>query len=195
MSAVQLCPSLPTQIREKLSHNLTIFSKAIFIRPFFTVAGPRGRTVASFFAKTTNPNPREPFLLISTIFHIGSFFESLAHRGRTVAPFFMLKKISASKIKTFFLKLPGTFSSTYFVAKTAIGGRSELLDELCNAEPYVPIIITHFFNKPIQNWWATLEGYEKIVLQFSHEAREFFPELLDTWEAPKAKDSKQSEVA
>ena len=24
-------------------------------------------------------------------------------------------------------------------------------DELCNAEPYVPIIITHFFNKPIQN--------------------------------------------
>ena len=29
-------------------------------------------------------------------------------------------------------------------------------------------------------------GYEKIVLQFSHEAREFFPELLDTWEAPKA---------
>ena len=35
-------------------------------------------------------------------------------------------------------------------------------------------------------WWAILEGYEKIVLQFSHEAREFFPELLDTWEAPKA---------
>ena len=31
------------------------------------------------------------------------------------------------------------------------GGRSESLDELCNAEPYVPIIITHFFNKPIQN--------------------------------------------
>jgi predicted DNA-binding protein YlxM (UPF0122 family) len=26
-----------------------------------------------------------------------------------------------------------------------------LLDELCNAEPYVAIIITHFFNKPIQN--------------------------------------------
>jgi predicted DNA-binding protein YlxM (UPF0122 family) len=31
------------------------------------------------------------------------------------------------------------------------GGRSELLDELCDAEPYVPIIITHFFNKPSQN--------------------------------------------
>jgi len=31
------------------------------------------------------------------------------------------------------------------------GGRSEPLDELYNAEPYVAIIITHFFNKPIQN--------------------------------------------
>ncbi|MBK24541.1 MAG: hypothetical protein CME70_11155 [Halobacteriovorax sp.] len=39
--------------------------------------------------------------------------------------------------------------STKSLAK--FGGRSELLDELCNAEPYVPIIITHFFNKPIQN--------------------------------------------
>jgi predicted DNA-binding protein YlxM (UPF0122 family) len=26
-----------------------------------------------------------------------------------------------------------------------------LLDELCDAESYVPIIITHFFNKPSQN--------------------------------------------
>lgn len=31
------------------------------------------------------------------------------------------------------------------------GGPSEELNELCNAEPYVAIFITHFFNKPIQN--------------------------------------------
>jgi len=34
---------------------------------------------------------------------------------------------------------------------TINGGRSEPLDELCDAEPYVAIFITHFFNKPIQN--------------------------------------------
>lgn len=31
------------------------------------------------------------------------------------------------------------------------GGLSEELSKLCDAEPYVAIIITHFFNKPIQN--------------------------------------------
>ena len=40
-----------------------------------------------------------------------------------------------------------------------------------------------------EKWWAILGGYEKIVLQFSREAREFFPELLDTWEPPKTNSS------
>ncbi len=42
------------------------------------------------------------------------------------------------------------------------------------------------------SWWTTLGGYEKIVLQFSHEAREFFPELLDTWEPSKTKKSEKA---
>ncbi len=31
------------------------------------------------------------------------------------------------------------------------GGRSTMLDELCDYANYVPVIIAHFFNKPIQN--------------------------------------------
>ncbi len=31
------------------------------------------------------------------------------------------------------------------------GGRSTMLDELCDYTNYVPVIIAHFFNKPIQN--------------------------------------------
>jgi hypothetical protein len=39
--------------------------------------------------------------------------------------------------------------------------------------------------KSVKKWWAMLGTDEKTVLQFSHEVREFFPELLDTWEPPK----------
>ncbi len=35
--------------------------------------------------------------------------------------------------------------------RPSIGGHSEELNELCDAEPYVAIFITHFFNKPMQN--------------------------------------------
>ena len=40
-------------------------------------------------------------------------------------------------------------------------GRSTMLDELCDYANYVPVIITHFFNKPIQN----LELLRKLYLE------------------------------
>lgn len=40
-------------------------------------------------------------------------------------------------------------------------------------------------------WWAILGMDETFVLQFSFEARQFFPEILGTWQPPKALETQQ----
>lgn len=36
----------------------------------------------------------------------------------------------------------------------------------------------------MKKWWAIVTADETFVLQISHEAREFFPEILGTWNDP-----------